>query len=647
MRSTTRCIICLALVVAMMACVLIPAVSSAPASKSVYLTATALGPRPDIAIELSATEIDFGDLYNGETSSPQALTVSNIGLKPIDVTVTASDEGDEPLFVPGLLVDNASWRDYSTTLAVNGSEDTQLTLHMPDNYPSLGEVSGCATFWAEEHTGSQDSAADFTSDVISGQAPLTVHFTDASTNSPTSWSWDFDSDGTEDSTEQNPSFTYTADGTYTVKLTATNSTGSDEEIKSGYIVVSSKVDAQMDWVTFQGDNFHTGVTTEQAAVSQPSLSWSAQATTTGMAGFDIAPIVADGTVFMIGQNGAVLAYGVDSGNVLWQRTDLVINKGMGFQLSTPAYHDGMLYVALIMGTKQGFGVFALDADDGHTAWSARFLEGWNVQPNTPISYDEGKLFLGCWFSNSTAGHYYCLNAADGSIEWDRVASSAKSYYGAGAAIIGDYLVFGEDSGNVISVNKHTGETVQELSAASTFGVSSSVIRASVTYSISTRMVFFTMQTGKCCAIGFDATTGTFDTSQKWVATIGTYSTSTPAVYDGKVYVGSGTFSAGENYLFCLDEATGAIQWQLSANGGVASSPVISTHNDDGDGEVYIYFTTNAAAGRVYCVDADGNEKWYYEAPTGQGNYILHGVAIYDGKVFFGNDSGYIFAVGGA
>ncbi|OPY36104.1 MAG: PKD domain protein [Methanoregula sp. PtaU1.Bin051] len=73
----------------------------------------------------------------------------------------------------------------------------------------------------------------------SGYAPLTVKFTDLSTNSPTSWSWDFgDGDGTN-ATQQNPVHTYTSAGMYTVKLTATNGDGSDGEEKEDYITVET------------------------------------------------------------------------------------------------------------------------------------------------------------------------------------------------------------------------------------------------------------------------------------------------------------------------------------------------------------------------------------------------------------------------
>ena len=81
--------------------------------------------------------------------------------------------------------------------------------------------------------------AGFAADVISGTAPLTVTFTDQSRGNPTGWAWDFNNDGIVDSTTPDfPVYTYTRDGTYTVKLTATNPWGSDDEIKVGYIVVN-------------------------------------------------------------------------------------------------------------------------------------------------------------------------------------------------------------------------------------------------------------------------------------------------------------------------------------------------------------------------------------------------------------------------
>jgi len=87
--------------------------------------------------------------------------------------------------------------------------------------------------------------ADFSANPMKGPVPLTVSFTDQSTGSITSWEWDF-GDWSK-STEQNPSHTYTAPGTYTVSLAVTGPDGSDTEIKGYFITVLEKQKA-MPWI---------------------------------------------------------------------------------------------------------------------------------------------------------------------------------------------------------------------------------------------------------------------------------------------------------------------------------------------------------------------------------------------------------------
>ena len=85
--------------------------------------------------------------------------------------------------------------------------------------------------------GGSSLLAAFFATPTSGEAPLTVNFTDLSTGNPISWEWDFQNDGTIDSYEQNPSYTYTNAGLYTVSLTVSDGTNSDEEVKVEYIIV--------------------------------------------------------------------------------------------------------------------------------------------------------------------------------------------------------------------------------------------------------------------------------------------------------------------------------------------------------------------------------------------------------------------------
>jgi len=66
-----------------------------------------------------------------------------------------------------------------------------------------------------------------------------VQFTDQTQNAPTSWLWNFGDNTT--STQQNPRHCYTTPGTYTVTLTATNTTGSNLRTRTNYITYDNLV----------------------------------------------------------------------------------------------------------------------------------------------------------------------------------------------------------------------------------------------------------------------------------------------------------------------------------------------------------------------------------------------------------------------
>ncbi len=87
-----------------------------------------------------------------------------------------------------------------------------------------------------------DSApvADFNVSDTNGALPLTVSFTGNATGYDQSltYQWDFDNDGTIDSTAVNPEYTYNETGIYSVSLTVQDSDGSiDSLTKNSYITV--------------------------------------------------------------------------------------------------------------------------------------------------------------------------------------------------------------------------------------------------------------------------------------------------------------------------------------------------------------------------------------------------------------------------
>ncbi|WP_292347654.1 MULTISPECIES: PKD domain-containing protein [unclassified Methanoregula] len=76
---------------------------------------------------------------------------------------------------------------------------------------------------------------EFSANVTRGRTPLAVGFADESEGSPTHWNWSF-GDGTW-SDDENPDHFYSAAGTYTVSLTASNPYEENTSTKVGYITV--------------------------------------------------------------------------------------------------------------------------------------------------------------------------------------------------------------------------------------------------------------------------------------------------------------------------------------------------------------------------------------------------------------------------
>ncbi|WP_292464808.1 PKD domain-containing protein [Methanolobus sp.] len=100
-----------------------------------------------------------------------------------------------------------------------------------DNYDDEGTYCENQTFVT-----SALPVANFTANVTSGALPLSVSFTDLSSNTPTSWFWDF-GDG-NNSTDQNAAHIYASVGIYTVSLNATNAGGSNVSTQTDYITVA-------------------------------------------------------------------------------------------------------------------------------------------------------------------------------------------------------------------------------------------------------------------------------------------------------------------------------------------------------------------------------------------------------------------------
>ena len=422
--------------------------------------------------------------------------------------------------------------------------------------------------------------------------------------------------------------------------------------------------AASDWSQFQKDEVNIGRTADSAPITAPdaTVSWS-HYTTAGYVAIETAPIVVGDYVYVLAANttNAYLYKYYKNGTVASGNWPVAVGPG-NFQNSNPAYGEGNVFVI-----NTGFGsnpqpdLYAINASTGNRAWGANVTESTGIQFSTPITYykdanDQGWLFFASVnmssqdpINLSDDGTYYCYYANNGTQVWSRNTNSGGGYYWAGAAVIGDYLVYGDDKSNLTSVewnNVTNGEewTEHEINVSAEFNVNANEIRSSITWNNTGDPtddyghIYFTSKGGYCYALGFNKSTGRFNTSDKWSHSIG-YSTSTPAVYKGKVYVGHNAgFSSGK--LYCLNENNGNEIWNEPV-GPVQSSPVISTWYDNStNNEIYIYVTTNSNSGGLYCIDKDGDEVWH-NTSVGNNKYCLGGAAVSGGWVFYGNDAGYL------
>jgi len=110
---------------------------------------------------------------------------------------------------------------YTVTLTIRGREGNFTATRV--NYLQFTPPSCKADFMAERTT-------------VKGITPL--KFIDQSTGNITAWAWDFQSDGIVDSTDQNPTYSYRKDGTYSVSLTIVTPDCRHTLTRANYVSVS-------------------------------------------------------------------------------------------------------------------------------------------------------------------------------------------------------------------------------------------------------------------------------------------------------------------------------------------------------------------------------------------------------------------------
>lgn len=385
--------------------------------------------------------------------------------------------------------------------------------------------------------------------------------------------------------------------------------------------------AAADWPAFQGGGNCSGVTdlpTPRTAEDMKVL-WKKKLST----GWSDAPspvILADNALFtMCGDtlkkldtaDGTLIASAKMAGATNWGTVP-------------PTFGGGFVFCPL-----QGGKIQAFRAKDLLPLWL--YEDEKNGPGQSPITYDSGKLYAG--FGGSDAGGFVCLDAATGELLWrDNVPGG---FYWAGAAVIGNYILVGNEKGHLVSRNAETGEIVSDLA------VCENSIRSSIC--ISGGKAYFTGSKAQLFSVDVNGETGMLTNLRTAdCSAYGSGSTSTPAVCGGVAYLGTGAFAPPSN-LVAVDTETMEVLWAIEEPGQPQCSMLVSQGHSDG--YIYIYTTYNANPGgiKVIKAKADGTEHVQADLflPEGaEAQYCTSSLAV-DGKgtLYYKNDSGYVFALG--
>lgn len=213
-------------------------------------------------VSLTVTSADGSDtetktglitVNSGEATAPTAdfTATPTSGAAPLTVQFTdGSADGSSPVDAwtwdfgdgetsteenPSHVYDTAGTYNVTLTVTSNDGSDEEFR----SNLITVASGSGMAP------------TAAFSADPVSGDAPLTVQFTDESapgTSPITTWTWDFGDGSTSEGAD--PSHIYSTAGTYAVSLTVTTLDGVDTEIKADLITVGQDAAWAPDTSTF-------------------------------------------------------------------------------------------------------------------------------------------------------------------------------------------------------------------------------------------------------------------------------------------------------------------------------------------------------------------------------------------------------------
>lgn len=448
-----------------------------------------------------------------------------------------------------------------------------------------------------------------------------------------SYLWEFGDEAGSTSTESNPTFTYTRDGEYTVRLTVTDSNDLKARSEKVIIIVNpTNPDFTTDKEEYEmGELIHfTDATTTKSGTTITAWHW-----TFG----DEAESTSDEQnptfVYDVAGSYAVTLTVTDS-------YDLQSSVTKNITVYDPAAAVSMEWSALLGGNVQAGSSAAL-SPDGSTVYMMRSLSGSDVAAlvaydaasgsqkwmvdlsvamqgasptaqakdifSSPAVDNNGNVYMIVRDLQSEADRnlYTISVSADGSLRWAvPVATPSSNLYATTPAIAADGSIFiAHRDGKVGSLTPDGEYTEYPSTGLSNITSGVAISRSGMVY----------VTGGNSLGLfGYNPSTDvswTYNTNFGGAssALIGALKSTTVAIgTDGTVYSVSDATSGG--IIFAVDGVTGAEKWAYTTVGAIPDGGVAL----GADGTVYAsggeYLASTPSAG-IYAINPDGTLKWHY------------------------------------
>ena len=352
------------------------------------------------------------------------------------------------------------------------------------------------------------------------------------------------------------------------------------------------------------------------------------------------PIIAGGYVFVTTNSELVKIDG--AGRVVAR----VSKGGTTTYFSRPVYADG-----LIISANDDGSVYAFSAETLECVWKTSALEapaaGGRYQANSTMTVANGCVYAefvaGAGASGTAAGGaMVCIDIATGKLVWSEVttktgSSTGEGYYWAGAAASGSDLVIGDESGCVKLIDGKSGKVKSSVS------LSGNPVRATIVSAGTEDGNPAFLAVGRQPATLYKIVREGDKLRIVGSCAFANTSTSTPAVANGKAYIG-GSSASNNGQFTVIDLASMTVEKSLDMGkyAEVKASPIASVQA----GGVYVYFTCNKTPGALYCFNQSTGEVAEIYTPSGSNaNYCTASViADARGNLYYTNDSGTLFAL---